>query len=120
MTLQRIQENLEHARDRGLSYKLSEPPSRDIIVGTPTNGTVGLDGYTKLYPGLHEAKLYSICEGLIAEIERLQKRVDTLEAQLSQVDRRTVGMTLLGGLQQFRMSEPSHSAFEAGLEGRPE
>lgn len=61
MTIKAIRENLEQARAEGVIY---------------------LDGeYAPLMPTPHEAKLYSICEGLIVEIERLQARVAELEAQ---------------------------------------
>ena len=61
MTLQQIRENLEDARDNGLPWRC--PGHLD---------------YDMIKPELHVTKLYSICEGLIAEIERLQVVVDEL------------------------------------------
>lgn len=65
MTIKAIRENLEQAREG-----LQEMHYGDRYTD---------DGYVVRTPGLHEAKLYSICEGLIVEIERLQARLEVAE-----------------------------------------
>lgn len=69
MTLQQIRENLEHAR-KGLEELETGDRYTD-------------DRYVKRMPSQHEAKLYSICEGLIVEIERLQEQLAAHKADKS-------------------------------------
>lgn len=55
MTLRHLQESIEHARTIGVPYLV--------------------DDETFWYrPDLHEAKIYTLLEGLCAEIERLQEK----------------------------------------------
>lgn len=74
MTLQAIRENLEQARN-GLPYLVPDD-GFNIILGA--DGAVKNGEYTTIHPTMHEAKLYSVCEGLIVELERQQQQIDTL------------------------------------------
>ena len=79
MTIQAIRENLEEAR-QGLRTIHPDPPGT-VIIGP--NGEVRNGESVTVQPGLHEAKLYSICEGLIVEIERLQGQTTELAEALA-------------------------------------
>jgi len=79
MTIQAIRENLEEAR-QGIRTVHPDPPGT-VIIGP--NGEVRNGEPVTVQPGLHEAKLYSICEGLIVEIERLQEQTAELAEALA-------------------------------------
>ena len=103
MTLRHIRENLEHARDEGIPCLASS---------TTYTSETDAQGYVQIKPQLHESKLYSICEGLIAEIERLQARVAALESQVNEHDRHVQTLRPLSGPPPWQ--HPSTWVFPTG------